>query len=117
LGDGVRDFQDGRQRFVFNDNFLRGGAAGFLGFADDEGDDLAVIKHLFVSEQNFVVTDGADVVDAGHIFGEQTAAMSGMVLAAEASRRESLREREARRRTDFKHVFLRGEIVGVDASP
>jgi len=87
LGDGVFDFQDGRQRLVFDDDFLLGGAAGFLGFADDEGDDLAVIKHLFVSEQNFVVTNRADVVGAGHIFGEQDGGDVGMVLAAEASRR------------------------------
>ena len=41
------------------------------GFADDQRDDLAVIKHLLVREQNFVVPDRADIVQTGHIFGQQ----------------------------------------------
>jgi hypothetical protein len=34
----------------------------FLGLAYDQRDDLAVIKRLLISEQDFIMADGADII-------------------------------------------------------
>ncbi len=80
------DGENRRERFVFDHHFFGGGTTGFLRFTDNQRDDLAVIKRLLVRQQNFVVPHRADVVQTGHIFGEQNGGMPGIARAAETSR-------------------------------
>src|SRR3954467_1362383 len=63
--------EDRWQRFVFDDHFRGGGATELLGLTNDERYDLSVVKDFLVGEQNFVVTDGSDVVESGNVFGEE----------------------------------------------
>src|SRR3954454_20612002 len=65
------DREDRWQRFVFDDPCRGGGATELLGFTNDERYDLPVVKDFLVGEQNFVVTDGSDVVKSGDVFGEE----------------------------------------------
>ena len=48
--DGLRQGEDRWQRFVIDDYSFRSRPAGFLGFANDQGNDLPMVKHIFVSQ-------------------------------------------------------------------
>ena len=68
-GDGVWDSEDGWERGVVDFYQLCGEAAGFEGFADDGGDELAVELDKVGGEQRLVVAGGAGVVEAGDFGG------------------------------------------------
>ncbi len=89
-GNRFVDRENWRQRFVLDDRPCSAAARQMLlRFADDERDDLAVIKHFLVREQNFVMTNGADIVQTGNIFREQNCRDSAAsARAADASRRK-----------------------------
>ena len=44
-----------RQRFVFDDDFIRRSATRFLRLTNDQRDDLAVKGNLFVGQEDLVV--------------------------------------------------------------
>ncbi len=50
--------------------FVRRRATNLLRFADDERDDLPVVKHFLVREQNLIMAHRADIVETRHILGE-----------------------------------------------
>ena len=62
LIDRILNCEDRLEQFVFDHNFLRGGATRLLRLAHNHGDDLAVIRNFFVREQDLVVTHCADII-------------------------------------------------------
>ena len=68
-GDGGFDAEEGREGFVGDGDEVGGEARGFGGGGDNGGDELAVVVDLIDSEEGFVVTGGAGVVEAGDVGG------------------------------------------------
>ena len=65
------------------------GATNLLRFANNQRNDLSVIKHFLVREQNFIMANGADIVQAGNIFGQQNSRdAAACARAVDASRRK-----------------------------
>ena len=65
------DRENRRQRLVVDDDLGGGGATRFLRIPHHQSDDLSVIKCLLVGEQNLIMPHRADIVQAGHILGQQ----------------------------------------------
>ena len=51
-----------RQRFVFDDDFIRRSVTRFLRLAHNQRNNLSVIENFLIREQNFVMPNRADIV-------------------------------------------------------
>src|SRR5438067_2780671 len=113
--DRFLDRENRRERFVFDDHLRRGLAAKFRRGADDERDDVPMIQDLFVREQNFIVPNGADVVQAGNVFGEENRADAWHESRVSRIAPQDFRMRMRRTNgPDLEHVLLLSIVIHVN---
>ena len=94
---------------------LRRRATNLLRFANNEGNDLSVIKHFLVREQNFIMTNGADIVQTGNIFGEKNCRDAGHGARGRCVAPQNFRMRVRRtNRPDFEHPCRLRDVIDVN---